>query len=647
MSRGRPRRSTQRHHRRQSSRKRPAAQYPSGIIEIKARGYAFVNTEEGRFYISAHSLHGALPGDLVAVRPHRGEGAVSRGGERTGSVARVLNRADEYLVGHVEISGPLTVVVPRDPRVRYDLFVRKGHALDAHEGDLVVARITTFPGGHSSMEGDILEILEEDDLSGADVDVIIHNAGLQTEFSPAALEQAAAIEPGIEAALAERDRHDLRERDVFTIDPVDARDFDDAVSIEHVEGVMRLGVHIADVSSYVLWGSPIDLDARERMTSAYLVDRVIPMLPEKLSNDVCSLGPGKERRTITVDMYIDSSGNVVRHEIYPSVIKSHRRFNYDEVLEILEGKQADPYKPKLDDLKELSEVLAGARRAKGALDFETVETRPVLDEEGAVERIEYRKKTPATMLIEEAMIAANATVATDLFERKSPMVYRVHGAPRPAALEELLPLLKELGYSIEGLGSGEPLAFQRVLDQAKGKPDEELVNYLVLRSMEQARYSTSPDPHFGLALEHYCHFTSPIRRYPDLMVHRLLRDPRAMQHRLDELADQASKLERVVEEVSRDSVALKVSAYMESKVGDVFSGRISSVNARGFWVRLENGFEGFVKLDYLHGERFDFKASSQVLIGVETKTRYRLAQHVEVRLDEVNVRDRSGSFSLV
>ena len=586
-----------------------------------------------------------MPGDLVMLRPQRSDNL--QNGKRLASVSRVISRATEYLVGILEINDPLAVVVAQDPRVHHDLFVTEGRVGDAKDGDVVLAKITTYPERHTPMQGHIVEVLGQADDPGIDVDIIIHNLGLSTEFSSQALQEAQRVELDVQAAMQESQRRDLRERDVFTIDPVDAKDFDDAISFDAFENGIRLGVHIADVSHYVACDCSIDLCARDRGCSVYLVDRVIPMLPEVLSNEICSLKPGVDRLTMTCDMYIDLSGRVTRYEIFPSIIRSHRRFNYDEVQDILEGRAEDPYAQKLREFDTLAKQLFSKRMQRGAVDFDSAEAKPVLDDMGAVERIDIRVKTDATAMIEEAMILANETVATHMFKHRHPLVYRIHEAPNAASLEALLPTLKELGYAIDGLGAGEPRAFQKVLDQASGRPEEALVNYVVLRAMERARYSTQALPHFGLASEHYCHFTSPIRRYPDLMVHRLLKDPSSMDGQLDWLAQHSSKMERLAEEAERDSVELKLCAYMEQRVGDIFIGTISTVVSRGFFVRLDNTVEGMVRFDYLHGEYHHFDAKAQTLIGEESGRTYRLGQQVRVRLSFVDAREREIQFEVV
>lgn len=335
-----------------------------------------------------------MPGDKVEVRVSSRD--VPHGAKRTARVVRVVSRATEYLIGTLEINDPLAVVVAQDPRVRHDLFITDGRLEGAQDGDVVLARITSYPDRHQPMQGYIVEVLGAADAPGMDVDIIIHNLDLPTKFSPQALEQAESIEVDVEAALAEHGRHDLRMRDIFTIDPADAKDFDDAISLDEVDGMLRLGVHIADVSHYVDWDDHIDICARDRATSVYLVDRVLPMLPEKLSNDVCSLRPGTDRLTMTCDMYLDQAGTVKRYEIYPSVICSKRRFNYDEVQEILDGLRDDPYAPKLKRFDALAKQLLALRIKRGAIDFETVEAKPKLDRarHGDACRVASTRPTP-------------------------------------------------------------------------------------------------------------------------------------------------------------------------------------------------------------------------------------------------------------
>lgn len=642
-----------RHQKGRNHSSRIAGNCPIGRIDIAREGYGFVETDEGTFYIPANRTGGAMNGDMVEVRPRHSQRAAGK--KREAIVARVHKRAMEYVVGVLEVHDPLAAVIPQDPRIQHDVFIDLRQCPQAKNGDVVLARITSYPTRKSAATGFIVEVLGSREKPGMDVDIIVHNHGLPTEFSPQALQEAASMEPRIQEALQEHGRHDLRARDVFTIDPIDAKDFDDAISLDHIDGLMRLGVHIADVSSYVPWDSSIDIAARDRATSVYLVDRVIPMLPEELSNDICSLRPGQDRRAFTCDMYFDDEGKLSKYQIHPSVICSKRRFNYGEAQEILDQARSaskeqlsaiDPYAAKLLEFHELASKLLAARMERGSLDFDAPEAKPILDEEGVVERIDLRVKNDATSMIEEAMIAANECVAGHLFRKQLPCVYRIHESPRPKSLEALLPVLRELHYDIKGLRSGDPNAYQTLLEQARMRPECDLVESMVLRSMERARYSTNPQGHFGLASAHYCHFTSPIRRYPDLMVHRLLKDAASMEGQLDWLAEHSSKMERRAEQAERDSVNLKICEFMERKVGEEFVGTISTVHAYGFFVRLDNTAEGFVRFDPVKHERFRFDPKLQTLMGEETGRTYKLGQRIKVTLKQVNLRDQTIDFAV-
>ena len=742
---------------------------PVGAIDITRRGYAFVDTDEGSFFVPARRTNGAMPGDTVELAVSRNYGSStggsSRGGgpggaggsgerKRTASVARVIERASDRIVGVLELNDPLAVVVAQDPRIRHDLFVDDRRMLkDARDGDVVIARITTWPTRREAMRGYIEEVIGSADEPGLDIDIIVGTAGLETAFSDAALAEAADIVSGeadIEAALAEDGRRDLRDRLVFTIDPEDAKDFDDALSIERLDAAAgsggvagpgsaasaegaagpgagsgsfansgeaagaewRLGVHIADVSSYVACGGAIDSDARKRTTSAYLADRVLPMLPERLSNDVCSLRPDEDRRAMTCDVYLDERLHVVGHEIFPSVIRSCRRYTYGEVQEILdagrESQAAPPNSPNMwqksrfvrrDSLDEQNAISATSegesqitgraaggrdeklyaalavlsriaksritdREKRGALDFDFPEAKVVLDGDGHVTRVDLRRKTEATSLVEEAMILANETVAAHLRDMGRPCVYRVHDEPSAASIDSLGSAVAKLGYDARGIGDG-AVALQRLLAKSAGKMDGPLVQVLVLKSMERARYSTENIGHYGLASGCYCHFTSPIRRYPDLMVHRLLRDGSAMDGELEDLAAMSSKMERVVEEAEDDSVAVKLCEWLAGKVGEEMDGTVSRVQRGNIGVRLECTIEGIVRLGRSSGSgsgsgsgrgggsrsggsgggwRFD--AERQMLKSEESGRVIRLGQRLRVRISDVRVSERAVELEL-
>jgi ribonuclease R len=659
-----------------------------------------------------------------------------QGTELLGSVKRVVERAHTTLVGIVREADGLYVVVPDDERITRDIFLGRSRGCAVKDGDVVVVRITTYPGKTAPAQGIVEEIIGHEDERGVDMEVIIRKHGLEVEFSAAVLaeaeelaaangagefaEQGAAAVCGAEELAAhgaeeasgvvasagpltfeELKRRDIRERFVFTIDPADARDFDDALSVDYVDGKLRLGVHIADVSAYVAWDSALDLTARRRATSVYLPDRVIPMLPAALSDDLCSLRPHCDRRAFTVDMYVRKDGTVESAEFYPSYIHSAARLSYEQAQELLEGEElcADELSideadksilsGKLKQLHELAKKRTSARSARGAIDFDRAESRVVLDEQGAPIEVYLRKKTDATSLVEEAMILANETVAAYLLERNEPCAYRIHDEPLQSTLEELVPTLQEFGYALQGaLQSSSEI--QEILTACKGKPEYDLISTLLLRAMKRAQYHTVFSTHFGLASTAYAHFTSPIRRYPDLMVHRLLKlrllaeqqgfastkelyeslpkstpknTPKSATNletsstldassvastlkQLDWICEHCSEQEREAEQATSEAIKLKLCEYFASQVGKNYEGIISGVNSYGFYVRESaTHAEGFVQRDTLD-EGCVYEAARFRWIDHDTNKAYRLGQMVAVELVSVNLARSEMQFSL-
>ncbi len=647
-----------------------------GVLKVNRRGYGFVTTAEGDYFIPASKMDGAMDGDTVVVRPARtGEGA-----RKSGRVVRVMERAVELVVGSYATNGGLGIVTPFDPRIAYDIFTSADAFPDAKTGDVVCVRIIGYPSRNESATGFIEEVIGREDDEHIETEVLIRRYGLEAEFSSAALAEADAAKLDVEAALQEADRRDLRECFIFTIDPTDARDFDDAISVELLRGGrIRLGVHIADVSSYVPWDSSIDLDARRRATSVYLVDRVIPMLPERLSGELCSLKPGCERLAFSVDMVLDSSGSLLESEFYPSVIKSSLRLDYGQVQDFMDGKAPYPspeVQTALEALDALAQKRYRARIRRGGIDFDSVEAKVELDGAGAVTAIYLRHRTRATGAIEEAMLLANETVASYMEAVTPHMVYRVHKEPGKDAIAALLPLLQELDYPTEGLLDLNPHALQAVLDAAATRPEKDLITLRVLRSMKRAVYSTANIGHYGLASRVYTHFTSPIRRYPDLLVHRLLRAAlagyfdkegefsskcaqkspiygtralkglRAMCEQLEWLARHSSDMERAAADAAYDSVQIKLCEYMAAFIGEVFDGIVTSVSSAGLFVTLENTVKGLVRIQSLGEEYFIYDPDHQTLIGEASNTRYRIGQQLQVRLIAVSVRDMTTDFEL-
>lgn len=661
--------------------RRVARSRPRGIIQLNPEGYGFVRTSEGEFFVPHAKLGGAFDGDLVEVAPlpanaskgrsHEGFGGGRYGHKPAARVVSVIERAHEVIVGRFEVAEPFGVVVPLDPHIPYDIFTQLSEAPDVEDGAIVRVRIAQFPSRNSAATGHIEEVLEHVDGLDEGVDAVVARHKFETAFSDAALAEARGASIDEVGALASGYR-DLRERFVFTIDPDDARDFDDALSIEQVEDqgclLWRIGVHIADVSHYVEWGSALDLAARRRATSVYLVDRVIPMIPEELSCGLCSLAPGEVRRSMTVDLYVDERAQLARYEIYPALICSNARLTYGEALEMLEGEgqlaasegteyaphsrgqQKTLIQPRLRQLSRLASLRHAQRERKGGIDFDQPEARVKLDEAGRPQGVELRRKNAATSLVEEMMIWANEVVAEHLSRAKFPCVYRVHEAPDLEGLAQLVPIFEEFPWfgKIDPVGffAGSQHALQQAVSASRGRAEGELVSSLVLRSMKRAVYRVKNCGHYGLASVTYCHFTSPIRRYPDLMVHRMLKAELfgrpekfdQMTTNLGWICEHSSGMEREADDAQRESEELKLAEYLQRFVGQSFSAIVSGVSQGGLYARLENTAEGFIPVRTLGDDYFSFDAARYTLTGEETGARYRLGQRIAVVLFAVDPR---------
>ena len=914
-----------------SHTRRAPRSMPRGTLVVHAEGYGFVRTAEGEYFIPSAKLGGAFDGDVVEIAPlssaaskaHRSSGrdVMRTGGRPAARVVRVVERAHETLIGRYEVADPFGVVIPEDPRIPYDIFTQRSAAPDIPHGALVRVRISTYPSRNTAATGVVEEVLGEADEPRIGVESIIARHKLETRFSDACLKEADGLRLDVEAALS-RCYADLRDRCVFTIDPVDARDFDDALSLEWIgddgsmgvtrerigsgdaaalsrgrigdgdapalsrervgddsaalsrepgicsdagltalsadagsasslaasstaagstavisgsgwenagAAVWRLGVHIADVSAYVPWGSAIDLDARNRATSAYLVDRVIPMLPERLSNDLCSLRPDEDRLSMTVDLYLDGKGRVNRYEVYPAVIRSKARLTYDAVQEWLDGfdspgiaarpddadapsatnapavteasnaadapaatvapaaadapaavapaaanaltasegrspyllrlsgqKRAEnglemsrtPQKLDLDaadcpeslkttsyshvdcpkdgkatcssqsdgreegheaagrppsawesagrppyaceaagrppsacetapeaplphgagiprqvadrlaPLSRIGKLRAEMRRRAGGIDFPSTEAKVRLDADGRPTGVDLRRKTDATSLVEEAMILANEAVAHRLVAADSPALFRVHERPAADGLAGLIPVLEEFDWFARidktRFALGDPHAVQAALEASRGRSEGELVGSLLLRAMKRADYRPSCEGHYGLASEAYAHFTSPIRRYPDLVVHHMLK---ALLFGRSELHDQeasalrwlgrhCSEREREADAAARESQELKLIELMESQVGEAFSGVVSGVAPYGLYVRLDNTAEGLLPVRRLGTEYYSLDAELHRLVGQDSGRTWRLGQRIAVVLTLADARRHVLEFRL-
>ncbi|MDI6900081.1 MAG: ribonuclease R [Anaerosomatales bacterium] len=625
-----------------------------GRLAVNRRGFGFVGTQAGDIYIRKRDIGGAMHGDTVAVRLETKRHRLGRAGE----IVQVVERARSSIVGRFERHGGLGIVVPSDARIQRDVFIDLSSATTVPEtGEVVVARIVRYPTHRDAAQGVIEEVLGREDEPGVDVEIVIREHGLRTEFPPDVTEAAEALRQDV-AAEIERGREDLRSLFTVTIDPVDAKDFDDAISLERVEGRVRLWVHIADVSHYVPWGSVVDEEARQRATSVYLVDRVLPMLPEHLSNVICSLNPGEERLAFTVRMDLDRNGAVEDYALFPSAIRSDRRFDYDMVQRWLDGGGFPDAESErlLTDFRRVAATLHERRVARGGLDFETVEAKVRLAEDGSPLEVVLRARTDATNMIEEAMILANEVVARHMTEAKAPMVYRIHEDPDPDALEQVAVILKEFDYPIQDVHGASPQTFQRIVKFAHGRPEERLINSLLLRALERARYVDYLGSHFGLASEAYTHFTSPIRRYPDLIVHRLLRaqlagtldaEPVAsMAEQLEWLTDHCSFMEREAESAEDESTKMKLVELMAEHLGEEFDGIVTGVANFGMFVQLENTAEGLVHVERMADDYYRYDAERFMLWGENRGQTYRLGQAVRVRVVDASVADRRLDFEL-
>ncbi len=630
----------------------------SGTLRVDARNSGTVETAEGVFFIASGQMYEAMNGDEVQIRRLRG----SRGALPLGTVAHVLTRRHQSFVATYVEDGPLRVAVPLDDRLLHDFLVQPSdesvERLGVGHNDLVVARIQAYPTRRAPGVVTLERRLSDEESETVAVEAIIASHDLAVDFPVQAVAEAESLGLDVSSALDDPLRRDIRDRLVVTVDPVDARDFDDALSLEpHPEGGWILGVHIADVSHYVRWGSSLDQAARDRATSVYLVDRVLPMLPERVSCDLCSLRPDEDRLAMTVDLRLGVDGQVVGEDMYPSVIRSRRRFTYGEVDALLEEDalpsegRADEFTRLFRDLDGLRSLREGIRRERGSIEFVSSEARVALDESGHAVGVTVRRPTRATGVVEEAMLMANEAVARRVEQAKVPGIYRVHEVPDHDSLVALVGPLTEIGCldgpSKSGLMLGNPHAVQHILDVVHGKPEEELVSSLLLRAMKRATYEPQDIGHYGLGADAYCHFTSPIRRYPDLMMHRALktvlyRNLKASHRKelegvVPSICRHSSQMERVASAAAMESQAVKLAEYMGNFIGAIFDGTITSVHSFGMFVRLdETSAQGLLPTRCLGPGWWNFDEGRCELSSDDGEGRYRLGQRVRVRVSSTD-----------
>ena len=616
-----------------------------GEFRAHPRGFGFVTVEgqEDDIFIPESQVNGAFHKDIVQVTLLRGE---SKGRRREGMITKIISRGMNQIVCTYEKSKTFGFAVPDNPKFGKDIFVPQERSKGAVSGHKVVVEITDFGGHGRKPEGKVVEILGHINDPGTDILSIVRAYDLPVEFSEKIMNQVERVASEVsDADMA--GRMDLRDWQTVTIDGEDAKDLDDAITLTEEGDLYKLGVHIADVTNYVQEHSALDVEALRRGTSVYLVDRVIPMLPHKLSNGICSLNAGENRLALSCIMTIDGKGNVVDHVIAETVIKVDRRMSYTSVKKILEDKDAAEIKeyeelvPMFERMQKLAAILRKKRMSRGSIDFDFPETKIILDKSGKPIEIKPYERNVATKIIEDFMLIANETVAQDYFWQEIPFVYRTHDNPDTEKIRKLGTFINNFGYTIK-IGQDEihPKELQKLLEKIDGTPEEALISRLTLRSMKQAKYATMSTGHFGLATSYYCHFTSPIRRYPDLQIHRIIKDnlrgrmnAKKIEHYekiLPEVAKHSSEMERRADEAERETDKLKKVEYMESRIGEVYEGVISGVTEWGFYVELPNTIEGLVHVTTLTDDYFHYNESTYELIGEATGKRYKLGQKVNV-----------------
>ncbi len=636
----------------------------SGQLKGHPDGYGFVIPDKpgtGDIYIGSKNMEGAMHGDKVVARIE----ARKEGGNLEGRIIRVLERTHTRIVGRFESGRGFGFVVPSDKRISHDLYILHGEIKRAKEGDMVVAEITSYPTRNRNPQGKIIRILGRSTDARIETEAVIEEYNLQKEFPPDVLEESEHIPEEVMTEML-AGRADLRDLQTVTIDGERARDFDDAVSIEQMpDRGFRLFVHIADVSHYVTEGSALDLEAFGRGTSVYFPDAVIPMFPERLSNGICSLNPKVDRLTMTAEMHFDPEGNRTSYKIYDSVIQSNERMTYTAVRQILVDRNPDiikrykPMIPMFELMEALSRRLYAKRIRRGSLDFDLPEPEIVLDMQGEPVNIIKEERNIAHRIIEEFMLAANETVAEHICRLEIPFLYRIHEEPNPEKMFAFSEFIHNFGIRLPVSGGIRPLTLSEILDRVKDTPEERLINHVLLRSMKRARYSAENLGHFGLAAEFYTHFTSPIRRYPDLIVHRILREvgrKKAMARKraerwkgiLPNIALQTSEQERLAMEAERESVNRQKVRFMADKEGEEHDGFITGVMAYGFFVELETLFvEGLVRVSTISDDYYVYHEKQHAFIGEHSGRIFRLGDKVRVRVKRVDIEGRTIDFTLV
>ena len=664
------------------------------IGNAKGFGFVCVEGEDEDYFIGEHATGCAMNNDKVMIQITK----APAGKRKEAKVVNIIEHGNREIVGYFQKNKQFGFVIPDNKKITDDIFISKKNSMGAVTGHKVVVELTGYGDKNHKPEGKVVEILGHVNDPGTDILSIVRAYGLPMEFDDVVMRYLERIEDEVSAEEC-AGRKDIRAWKTVTIDGEDAKDLDDAITLSKTDSGYRLGVHIADVSHYVKEHSPLDEEALKRGTSVYLVDRIIPMLPHKLSNGICSLNANQDRLALSCFMDIDFTGKVIGHEIAETVICVDRRMSYNQVHAILkadairnrksydevdysvqndvsiesvtlttnDGKMLsgeeifEEYKDEITfftDMKELSDILRERRKKRGSIDFDFPESKIILKENGEPVEIGPYDRNPAHKIIEDFMLMANETIAEDYFWQDVPFEYRVHGGPDREKVEKLEEVIKHFGYYLKNTGDEiHPKEFQKLLTKIQHTPEEGFISRMTLRTMQQAKYSTECTGHFGLAAKYYCHFTSPIRRYPDLQIHRIIKDQihgrlngRRLLHLeqiLPEVADSNSKNERRAQEVEREVEKLKKVQYMSKQIGNVFDGMISGVTAYGFYVELENTVEGMVRIATIPDDYYIYNEETMEIIGKDTGRIYQMGQPVKIQVVHVDKLLRTIDFELV
>ena len=638
----------------------------TGIFTAHEKGYGFVTVEgeEEDYFIPAANVNNAFHHDtvLVAVLPEdktKNDGTRKR--RKEGKIIKIISHEITEVVGLFEKSKNFGYVLPDNQKIVKDIYIPLKASMGAVNGHKVVAKITDYGKEGRKPEGKIVEIIGHVNDPGVDILSIVKAYDIPTEFPEDVMEQIENI-PDYVREEEKNGRKDIRNWQTVTIDGEDAKDLDDAITISKKNGVYTLGVHIADVSNYVTENSPLDKEARKRATSVYLVDRVIPMLPHKLSNGICSLNQGEDRLALSCIMEIDENGNIISHEIVETLINVDRRMSYTQVRDVLIGEKEACEKHKdfismFKLMKELSDILRKKRYGRGAINFEFPECKIKLDDKGRVISIEPYERNSATKIIEDFMLMANETVAEEYYWQELPFVYRNHDKPDVEKMTQLATFINNFGYHIKMMGDEiHPKELQKLLESVEGTSEEALISRITLRSMKRAEYTPECKGHFGLSAKYYCHFTSPIRRYPDLQIHRIIKEnihgklnEKYIRHYntiLPDITKNCSINERRADDAERDTEKLKKVEYMRSYIGEEFEGVISSVTGWGMYVELPNTIEGMVHVSNMEDDHYIYDEPTYSLVGEHTKKTYKLGQSVKVRVVHTDKMTKTIDFVL-